>query len=125
MFHSTAFIGALVSAIALAVILTLSVIGFTIAIIALKQNTRKKKSKTHLARTQLAKKYKTTVMYSRTTGLKPAATDDLDTTENTVYEPEPSSNLAAVDAEEDNIDYEPVAVPLDTNTNISYALHIR
>ena len=111
------------SAITLTVILALSVTGFVIAIIVLRR--AKKRPKTTLSKTQLAKKYKPTV---RATNLKPAAVDDLDTTENVVYEPEPicSNMAAAVDTVEDvEIDYEPVAVPLDTNTNISYALHTR
>ena len=111
------------SAIALAIILALSVTGFTIAIIFLKRT--KKRPKTSLSKTQFTKNYKPTVRYSGATNLKPAAVDGLDTTENVVYEPEPISNMAAVvDTGEDiEIDYEPVAVPLDTNTNISYALH--
>ena len=66
--------------------------------------------------------------YSGASNLGPAAAENL---ENVDYEPEPISHMAAsaMDSEpgEDNIeiDYEPVTVPLDTNTNISYALHTR
>jgi hypothetical protein len=132
-FH-TAFIGALVSAIALALIVALTVTGFTIAIIFTKRN--KKGSKTILSKTQLARKYKLTVRHSGASNSEPTAAEDLDTTENFDYEPEPISHMAAAAAaainaghglgEDDiEIDYEPVVVPLDTNTNISYALHTR
>ena len=113
-------------ALALAVILALSVTGFMIAIIIVLKRA-KKIPKTTLSKTQLVKRllYKPTVRHSGTMNLKPATVDDLDTTENVAYEPEPNSNVAAaVDTGENiEIDYEPVAAPLDTNTNISYALH--
>lgn len=87
-------------------------------------------SKAILSKTELAKKYKLTVRYSGASNLEPAAstTEDL---ENVDYEPEPISHMAAAAVDsgpgEDNIeiDYEPVTVPLNTNTNISYALHTR
>ena len=120
-----AFIGALVSAIVLVILLALTVTGFTIALlIVFKRTIGKRRSKTSLSKTQLAMKYKPTLRYSAAKELKP------DTVENVDYEPEPISHMAAAidtDDGEDNIevDYEPVAVPLDTNQNISYALHAR
>ena len=127
LFH-TAFIGTLVSAIVLAVTVALTVAGFTIAIIILIKRNKRESSKAILSKTELAKKYKLTVRYSGASNVEPAAAEDL---ENFDYEPEPVSHRAAsaMDSEpgEDNveIDYEPVTVPLDTNTNISYALHTR
>lgn len=134
-FSCIAFVVVLVSVIALAVILALTVTGFTIGITVLRR--AKKIPKTSLSRTQVARKYKPTVRFSGVTGgLKStaAAADNLESapTENVDYEPEPVSTMAAAintntDAEEEDIEinYEPIAVPLSTNTNISYALHAR
>ena len=127
MFLIVAFIGVLVSAIVLVVILALTVTGFmTALLIVLKRTVGKRRSKTSLSKTQLAKKYKPTLRYSAAKELPPDTVESI----NVDYEPEPISHMAAAidtDDWEDNIeiDYEPVAVPLDTNTNISYVLHAR